>query len=100
VVLPVRDDHQDYAAGVAAGLSGDGFRVVVDPATDPLGTRIRKHKLQKVPYVLVVGDEDLAAGTAGVNTRGGHVERGVAVEAFSRRLRTEVDSRATEPEPT
>jgi threonyl-tRNA synthetase len=46
--------------------------------------------MEKIPYVLVVGDDDVAAGTVGVNPRGGDVERGVMVADFTARLTTEV----------
>jgi len=69
-VLPVRDDHGGYAAQVAATCAAAGLRAEVDPAVEPLGGRIRRRRLEKVPYVLVVGDDDVAAGTVGVNRRG------------------------------
>jgi threonyl-tRNA synthetase len=89
-VLPVRDDHAGYAAEVADRLRGDGFRVDVVGADDPLGTRIRRAKLEKLPWVLVVGDDDVAAGTVGLNGRGGEVERGVGIDDFVARLTAEV----------
>jgi threonyl-tRNA synthetase len=88
-VLPVRDDHQDYAGQVRGQLRDAGFRVDTADADEPLGARIRKAKMEKLPYVLVVGDDDVAAGTVGVNPRGGEVERGVATQAFVERLRAE-----------
>ncbi len=91
VVLPVAAAHGDYAADVAARLSGDGFRIRVSDAVEPLGRRIRAAKLQKVPYVLVVGDEDVAHGTVGVNARGGGGdERGIGVEDFAALLADDV----------
>jgi threonyl-tRNA synthetase len=75
---------------VAAALAADGRRVDVLPADEPLGKRIRASKLERIPYVLVVGDEDVAAGTVGVNPRGGEVERGVPLDAFRERLRRDV----------
>ncbi|HWI05712.1 MAG TPA: His/Gly/Thr/Pro-type tRNA ligase C-terminal domain-containing protein, partial [Acidimicrobiales bacterium] len=54
----------------------------------------RKAKLEKIPYVLVVGDSDVEAGTVGVNPRGGEVERDVPVGTFVERLRDEVEARA------
>ncbi|HEV2360461.1 MAG TPA: threonine--tRNA ligase, partial [Acidimicrobiales bacterium] len=54
-VLPVRDDHHAYAEEVAAAVKGAGGRVDVDPADEKLGGRIRRAKLEKIPYVLVVG---------------------------------------------
>ena len=69
-VLAVRDDHNEYAADVAARLCECGLRGTSDDASEPLGARIRKAKLDKLPYVLVVGDDDVAHGTVGVNRRG------------------------------
>jgi threonyl-tRNA synthetase len=93
-VLPVRDDHELYAAAVLGRLTAAGLRADVAAADEPLGSRIRKAKLEKLPYVLVVGDADVEAGTVGVNPRGGEVERDVPVGVFVDRLRDEVESRA------
>ncbi|MDQ6726352.1 MAG: threonine--tRNA ligase [Actinomycetota bacterium] len=92
-VLPVRADHESYASSVVDRLKAAGLRADLAEADEPLGGRIRKAKLEKLPYVLVVGDDDVASGTLGVNPRGGQVERGVVVEAFVERLRSEVSER-------
>ncbi|MEY2569504.1 MAG: threonyl-tRNA synthetase [Actinomycetota bacterium] len=92
-VLGVRDDHDAYAAKVVEQLKHAGVRADTVEADEPLGARIRKAKLEKLPYVLVVGDDDVAAGTVGVNARGKDVERGVAVGELITRLRTEIDER-------
>jgi threonyl-tRNA synthetase len=90
-VLPVRDGHDEYAAAVVATLVGAGFRAESVPADEPLGARVRRGKLEKVPYVLVVGDDDVAAGTVGVNTRGSErPERGVPVADLVARLAADV----------
>jgi threonyl-tRNA synthetase len=89
-VLPVATAHEEYADTVAARVRAAGARVDVVDAGDPLGKRIRTAKLEKIPYVLVVGDDDLAAGTVGVNPRGGDVERGVDVVAFIERIDEEI----------
>jgi threonyl-tRNA synthetase len=89
-VLPVAAEHEDYAADVVARLLGDRYRVDRVEANEPLGKRIRAAKLQKVPYVLVVGDDDVAAKSVGVNPRGGEVERGVSVDDFVERLHDDV----------
>ncbi|MGI8492093.1 MAG: threonine--tRNA ligase, partial [Acidimicrobiales bacterium] len=90
-VLPVRDDHQPYADGVADRLRADGLRVDVALADEKLGARIRKAKLEKLPYVLVVGDDDVEAGTVGVNARDSErPDRGVPVDRFSESVRAEV----------
>ena len=88
-VLPVAEDHNEYARSVVQRLSDAGYRVDMTEANDPLGKRIRRAKTQKLPYVLVVGDDDVAAGTAGVNPRGGDVERDVTVDDFIARLNAE-----------
>jgi threonyl-tRNA synthetase len=89
-VLPVSTAHEEYAEKVADRIRSAGGRVDVVGAVDPLGKRIRAAKLEKLPYVLVVGDDDVAAGTVGVNPRGGDVERGVEVETFVQRFADEV----------
>ena len=89
-VLPVRDDHTPYAQQVRASLAAAGVRVEADDAGEPLGARIRRAKLERVPYVLVVGDSDVGAGTVGVNARGSdEPERGVALASFVEKLRVE-----------
>ncbi|MFT7475622.1 MAG: threonyl-tRNA synthetase [Verrucomicrobiales bacterium] len=93
-ILPVAEAHEDYAYELLAQFKGAGFRVEVDPATDPLGKRVRNGKVEKTPYVLVVGDDDVANRTVGVNQRGvKDVERDVGVDDFTVRLAAEVESK-------
>jgi threonyl-tRNA synthetase len=89
-VLPVAEAHEAYASGVVEQLQAAGFRADVVHANDQLGKRIRSAKLEKIPYVLVVGEADVAAGTLGVNPRGGEVERDVPMADFLQRLQGEV----------
>ncbi|MDE3007998.1 MAG: threonine--tRNA ligase [Acidobacteriota bacterium] len=90
-VLGVRDDHDAYAEHVAQLLRAPGVRVGVELANEPLGARVRRAKLEKIPYVLVVGDDDVANETVGVNARGSNdPERGVGVSAFRDRLVKEI----------
>jgi threonyl-tRNA synthetase len=86
-VLPVRDDHADRAFAVAKELKAQGIRAIAEDAHEPLGARIRRAKLEKLPYILVVGDDDLTAGTVGVNARGSDdPQRGVALSEFIARI--------------
>ncbi len=95
LVLPVADRHGAHAASVVDRLRAAGFRAESTDAThDTLGARVRRGKLEKIPYVLVVGDADVDAGTVGVNPRGGEVERGVPVDAFIARISHEIATRA------
>ena len=89
-VLPVALAHDAYATEVVAQLKAAGFRVDIDHADEQLGKRIRNAKTSKVPYVLVVGDDDVANGSVGVNPRGGEVERDVKVTEFISRIAAEV----------
>ncbi len=89
-VLPVAEAHEAYAASVVERLRQAGARVDAVSADDGLGKRIRSAKMDKIPYVLVVGEEDIENRTVGVNPRGGEVERGVAVESFVEQFLAEV----------
>jgi threonyl-tRNA synthetase len=95
VVLPVADRHDEFASEVVERLQHSGRRVELHGAhVDTLGARVRRAKLEKVPYVLVVGDDDVRDGTVGVNRRGDEApERGVGIEAFLARLETEIATR-------
>ncbi|MSO88077.1 MAG: threonine--tRNA ligase [Acidimicrobiia bacterium] len=94
-VLPVRSDHHTYATSVVEGLQAGGFRTDGVEADEPLGARIRRAKLEKVPYILVVGDSDVAAGTVGVNARGSdQPDRDVPLTTFTQRLADEVTAKA------
>ena len=94
-VLPVATAHEEYAAYVADRLRAADARVDVVNADDQLGKRVRNAKLEKIPYVLVVGDDDVAHNTVGVNVRGGdRPERGVGIDEFLRRLSDEIAAAA------
>ncbi len=93
LVLPVAEDHTEYASTVETTLRDAGIRVETVEANDPLGKRIRNGKMQKLPYILVVGGDDVANGTVGVNQRGSDgAERDVPLADFVARV---VDEDAT-----
>ena len=89
-VLPVAAVHNDYAATLVQTLKSAGYRADLAHADEPLGKRIRNAKTEKIPYVLVVGDDDVKNGTVGVNPRGGEVERDVTISEFVRALAADV----------
>ena len=91
-VLPVADRHEPYAVRIVDRLRAEGYRAELNDAqADTLGARVRRAKLEKVPYVLVVGDSDAENGTVGVNKRGQEAaERDVAVDEFVERLAADV----------
>jgi len=92
-VLPVSDAHTGYASQVEAACGDAGLRVTVDEADEQLGARIRRAKLAKVPYVLVVGDDDVKGSTVGVNRRGSSEkpQRGVPLATFVTGVVAEVE---------
>tara|TARA_Y100000768_G_C23822632_1_gene607329 strand:- start:42 stop:854 length:813 start_codon:yes stop_codon:yes gene_type:complete len=96
-VLGVRADHDAFAAELVTRLQAEGLRAEMVEADEPLGARIRKAKLQKLPYVLVVGDSDVENDTAGVNPRGGEVERDIPISDFLERICSEVAEKAAGP---
>jgi threonyl-tRNA synthetase len=71
VVLPIADRHLDYARSVHAQLAAAGLRVELDERQEKIGYKIREAQLQKVPYMLVVGDREAAEGTVSVRSRTG-----------------------------
>ena len=91
-ILPVAASHEHYASEVVAELMRRGVRADMVEAQDPLGKRIRSSKMDKVPYVLVVGDDDVAHRTVGVNAREAEVERDVPLETFAARIDAELGS--------
>jgi threonyl-tRNA synthetase len=96
-VLPVSEAHADYAESVRAACAGAGLRVSVDEAAENLKARIRKAKMSKVPYILVVGADDAAAQTVGVNSRSstGQPRRGVDLITFVDETVAEVERRGS-----
>jgi threonyl-tRNA synthetase len=91
-VLPVATAHEEYAEAVRERLAANDVRADVIGANDALGKRIRSSKMEKIPYILVVGDDDVAATTVGVNPRGGEVERDVGLDEFVTRVTEEIAS--------
>jgi threonyl-tRNA synthetase len=90
IVLNIAESQAEYAANLAQSLQKQGLRVESDLRNEKISYKIREHTLQKVPYLLVVGDKEREANTVAVRARGG-VDLGVMpVDAFLERLRQEV----------
>ena len=93
-LLPVTDRAMDYAKNVAAQLDSQGFRVEVDGRNEKIGKKIREATLEKIPFMLVVGDRDMEAGTVSVRTRTGEDLGAMSLADFAAKLRQIVDSKA------
>jgi threonyl-tRNA synthetase len=94
VVSPITDAQGDYATEIQQSLKKHGFRATPDLRNEKISYKIREHSLQKVPYVLVVGDKEKAGGTVAVRARGNHDLGVMPIADLIERLQTEVSSRA------
>jgi threonyl-tRNA synthetase len=94
VVSPITDAQGEYATEIQQSLKKHGFRATPDLRNEKISYKIREHSLQKVPYVLVVGDKEKAAGTVAVRARGNHDLGVMPIADLIERLQTEVSSRA------
>ncbi|GHA76202.1 threonine--tRNA ligase [Cognatilysobacter bugurensis] len=89
VVMNITDAQGDYVAEVRKTLSNQGFRVDADLRNEKIGYKIREHTLQRVPYLLVVGDRERENGMVAVRTRGGEDLGSMSVADFASRLHDE-----------
>lgn len=96
VVVPIAERHGDYAADVAGKLSARGLRVEVDDSDDTMGAKVRKHQLAKIPYQLIVGDDEAGAGTVAVRPRRGEQRKDVAVDDLAEELARVVAARGAD----
>ncbi len=92
-VLPVTDRAAEYARDISAKLDAQGFRAEVDGRNEKIGKKIREAQLEKIPYMLVVGDRDMEAGSVSVRHRSDGDLGAMSLEAFSAMLRQAVDSK-------
>jgi threonyl-tRNA synthetase len=96
-VLPVTERAVPYAREVGGRLLDRGLRCEVDERNEKIGHKIRDAQLQKVPYMLVLGDREAAAGTVSVRSRSGGDEGAQPLEAFIARIEAEVREKALKP---
>ena len=89
VVLNITDAQADWVEEVRKTLSNQGVRVQADLRNEKIGYKIREHTLQKIPYLLVVGDREKENGMIAVRTRSGEDLGTMTVDAFLARLRAE-----------
>jgi threonyl-tRNA synthetase len=93
VVLDITDHQAEYAAQVEKSLLRQGFRVVADLRNEKIGFKIREHTLQRVPYLLVVGDREMDTETLAVRTRTGQDLGSMNLPAFVERLQADIARR-------
>ena len=94
VVIPIADRHVEYALELKARLKASNVRVDVDDGNDRMNAKIRNAQLQKVPYMLVIGDREIEAGAAAVRLRSGDNLGAVPVDEIVSRITNEVEAKA------
>ena len=93
-VMPITDRTADYAKAVADKLSALGVRVETDLRNEKIGYKIREAQMQKLPYMLVVGDKEAEASTVSVRTRGGVDLGAMPLDDFAAKITEEIKTRA------
>jgi len=96
MIIPIADRHLDYAATLSARLKRDGRRVEVNDRQERVGHKIRQAQLEKIPYMLVVGDNEVAEGTVSVRLRSGEQKAGQPFDDFMKTLAQIVQDKAKE----
>lgn len=92
VVLPISDEkHSDYANEVVAKLTKKGIRAEIDARSESLGKRIRENEMQKVPYILVVGDKEKETGSVAVRERGNEKQEVLKTDKFAEKILREIE---------
>lgn len=93
VLIPITDRHVEYANDVQQRLRAHGMRVQIDQSKDRMQAKIRNAQLQKIPYMLIIGDKEQAADCVAVRMRSGEDLGAIPVDAFIERARSEVAER-------
>lgn len=92
VVMGITDRHADFVRGVEKRLKAQGIRIKADLRNEKIGFKIREHTLQRVPYLLVVGDREMESDSVSLRTRAGEDLGVFPVDALAERLRHEIDN--------
>ena len=93
-VLNITDAQAEYASSVAKTLQNQGFRVELDLRNEKITYKIREHSMQKVPYLIVIGDKEMASGAVAVRARGGQDLGVMSVEEFAQKLSADVSRKS------
>ncbi|MGI8775284.1 MAG: threonine--tRNA ligase [Actinomycetota bacterium] len=96
VVIPIADRHADYGQKVVARLAQAGMRAELDDSDNTMGAKIRHQQMQKIPYMLIVGDNEEGSETVSVRPRTGDEQRDVKVDDFIGRVAEEIAERSVD----
>jgi len=98
-ILPVADRHLDYAREIGNKLSNEGIRVKVDGRSERVNRKIRQAQLDKIPYMLIIGDKEIAAASVSLRLRSGEQIDSQTPESFIKRVKQAIISRAKDLNP-
>ena len=93
-VLNITDAQADYVRSVAKTLQNQGLRVNLDLRNEKITYKIREHSMQKLPYLIVVGDKEMAAGTVAVRARGGQDLGVMSLDAFVQKITADIANKS------
>ena len=94
VVIPIADRHLEYARQVLKKLQTEGIRVELDERSERMNAKIRDAQKQKIPYMLVIGDNEMAAGQVSLRVRDGSQQNNILLSDFLARAKDLIASRA------
>ena len=92
-IIPISERLRDEALAVTSELQAKGFKVSCDDRNEKMGYRIREAQLEKIPYMLIIGDKEVETNTVSVRKRGGVDLGSMTLEDFSKMIREEIDTR-------
>ena len=96
VVIPIGERHAEYAAKIEVELKASNIRVQMDDASERMNLRIRRAQLDKVPYMIILGDKEMESGTVSVRLRTGDQLQGLSIGELKSRIEDIVNRRAGE----
>ena len=93
ILIPIADRHVEYAQGVADQLREAGLRIELDDRSERMNAKIRDAQLQKVPYMLVMGDREIEVGQVSVRLRSEENLGAMSIEGFLERAKTDIEEK-------
>lgn len=93
IIIPISDRHQDYSWKVSQDLKSNGLRIEVDDRAETLQAKVRDAQLQKIPYMVIVGDREIKSESVSVRLRSGEDLKSMPIDQFSQRILTDVAKR-------
>jgi threonyl-tRNA synthetase len=93
-ILNITDAQAEYARSVAKTLQNQGLRVDLDLRNEKITYKIREHSMQKLPYLLVIGDKEMAAGAVAVRARGGKDLGAMSLDAFVQQILSDIANKS------